>query len=64
MADAEATHGTVGDGAQRVHFVAAVLADGTQREGVGDLLPWVDAADVPAPRAPAAPQPRRRARGF
>ncbi|AJW78737.1 hypothetical protein [Clavibacter michiganensis] len=62
MADApEPTHGTVGVGAQRVHYIAAVLADGTQREDVGDLLPWVDAADIPAP---PAKQPPRRSHGF
>ena len=62
MTDApEPTHGTVGTGAQKVHYVAAVLADGTQREGVGDLLPWVDATDIPAP---PAKQPRRRSHGF
>lgn len=59
----EPTHGTVGDGASRVHYVAAVMADGTVREGVGDLLPWVDAADIPAPRSPTT-APRRTARGF
>jgi hypothetical protein len=59
----EPTHGTVGDGASRVHYVAAVLADGTVRDHPGDLLPWVDADDSPARRAPT-PTPRRTARGF
>jgi hypothetical protein len=57
----EPTHGTIGRGAQKVHYVAAVLADGTQREGVGDLVPWVDAADIPAP---PAKRPPRRSHGF
>jgi hypothetical protein len=56
-------HGAVGRGRERVHFVAAVMADGTIRDHPGDLIPFVNADDVPAPRAPRT-EPRRTSAGF
>ncbi len=56
------THGEVGRGPSRVHYVAAVI-DGVERDHPGDLIPFLAAEDIPGPRTPSD-QPRRTSAGF